>query len=338
MNKIKIFFMVCAALVCMPVAAQTAVDTLSPKELKVKQKAELKAFKEKQKKELNDFIMAQKHPESANGENVNLSKPELTNAADSLAYLFGSYQSNGLKGYIATQLGVDTVHQMNKFCEGVLDRVKTGPADTSADAYYSGIQIGAQILNMAKALSKDYYAADPEKSISANIIALAILRGVMGQSEYTIQEAQSMFQDKMTARQKENKERLYGSNREVGEKWLKDNSTKEGVVVLPSGLQYKILTKGTGEVPKTNQRVKVDYEGRLIDGTVFDSSYKRGKPATFGLSQVVRGWTEALSMMPVGSKWEIYLPYDLAYGDRESGQIKPYSALIFTVELLGIEK
>lgn len=323
--------MVCAAMACMPVAAQTAVDTISPKELKAKQKAELKAFKEKQKKELNDFIAAQKHPESVN---VNLGKPELVNGADSLAYLFGTYQSNGLKGYIATQLGVDTAQQMNKFCEGVLDRVKTGPAD----AYYSGIQIGAQILNMAKALSKDYYAADPSQEISANVIAVAILRAVMGQSEYTVQEAQSLFQDKMTERQKENKERLYGANREAGEKWLAENATKEGVVVLPSGLQYKILTKGTGEIPKATQRVKVDYEGRLIDGTVFDSSYKRGKPSTFGLKQVVSGWTEALSMMPVGSKWEIYLPYNLAYGDRETGQIKPYSALIFTVELLDIEK
>jgi FKBP-type peptidyl-prolyl cis-trans isomerase FklB len=96
---------------------------------------------------------------------------------------------------------------------------------------------------------------------------------------------------------------------------------------------------GDGEKPTATQKVKVDYEGHLVDGTVFDSSYKRGQPATFQVNQVIAGWTEALQLMPVGSKWELYIPYQLAYGDRETGrEIKPYSALIFTVELKGIEK
>jgi FKBP-type peptidyl-prolyl cis-trans isomerase FklB len=109
------------------------------------------------------------------------------------------------------------------------------------------------------------------------------------------------------------------------------------VVTTASGLQYKIIEQGTGEKPKADQSVTVDYEGRLIDGTVFDSSYERGKPATFGVTQVIAGWTEALQLMPMGSKWELYIPYELAYGDRNTGNIKPYSALIFTVELKGIE-
>ena len=134
-------------------------------------------------------------------------------------------------------------------------------------------------------------------------------------------------------------EKLYGANRKAGEDFLAENAKKEGVVTLPSGLQYKVLTKGTGEKPQATDRVQVHYEGRLVDGTVFDASKKHGdKPLTFAANQVIKGWTEALCLMPVGSKWELYIPYQLAYGERDMGTIKPYSALIFTVELLGIEK
>ena len=122
-------------------------------------------------------------------------------------------------------------------------------------------------------------------------------------------------------------------------KFLAENKTKEGVVTTPSGLQYKIITKGTGEIPADSSKVKVNYKGTLIDGTEFDSSYKRKEPATFRANQVIKGWTEALTMMPVGSKWELYIPQELAYGARETGgQIKPFSTLIFEVELVGIEK
>ncbi|WP_373829335.1 FKBP-type peptidyl-prolyl cis-trans isomerase, partial [Bacteroides heparinolyticus] len=114
---------------------------------------------------------------------------------------------------------------------------------------------------------------------------------------------------------------------------------KEGVVTTPSGLQYKIITKGDGAIPADTSKVKVNYKGTLIDGTEFESTYKRNEPATFLANQVIKGWTEALTMMPVGSKWELYIPYNLAYGSRETGgQIKPFSVLIFELELLGIEK
>ena len=105
-----------------------------------------------------------------------------------------------------------------------------------------------------------------------------------------------------------------------------------------SGLQYKVITKGEGPVATTTDRVKVHYEGRLIDGKVFDSSYKRGQPATFGVNQVIKGWTEALTMMPAGSKWELYIPQELAYGAREQKEIPAFSCLIFTVELLEVVK
>ena len=110
------------------------------------------------------------------------------------------------------------------------------------------------------------------------------------------------------------------------------------MVVLPSGLQYKVLKAGTGDIPKATETVKVKYEGRLVDGTVFDASSRHGdQPVSFRANQVIKGWTEALTLMPVGSKWTLYIPYELAYGEREQGQIKPFSALIFDVELIDIE-
>ena len=122
------------------------------------------------------------------------------------------------------------------------------------------------------------------------------------------------------------------------EDFLAQNKSKEGVKVTPSGLQYKIITEGKGEIPADTSRVKVHYKGTLIDGTQFDSSYDRKEPTTFRANQVIKGWTEALTMMPVGSKWELYIPAELGYGSREAGQIKPFSTLIFEVELLSIEK
>ncbi|MCI7575175.1 MAG: FKBP-type peptidyl-prolyl cis-trans isomerase [Bacteroidales bacterium] len=130
----------------------------------------------------------------------------------------------------------------------------------------------------------------------------------------------------------------YGKNLEEGEEFLAQNALRDGVKTTESGLQYEIIKEGKGKVPTTEDKVKVHYHGTLIDGTVFDSSVDRGEPIVFGVTQVIKGWTEALQMMPVGSKWKLYIPYDLAYGEREAGQIPPYSTLIFEVELLGIEK
>ncbi|MBQ9655229.1 MAG: FKBP-type peptidyl-prolyl cis-trans isomerase [Prevotella sp.] len=124
-----------------------------------------------------------------------------------------------------------------------------------------------------------------------------------------------------------------------GKAFLDANAKKEGVVTLPSGLQYKVLQKGNGPVPKESDKVKVKYEGRLIDGTVFDSTDKHGgNPVTFSPAQVIKGWTEALTMMPVGSKWQLYIPQELGYGARPSGPIPAFSTLIFDVELVGIEE
>lgn len=124
-----------------------------------------------------------------------------------------------------------------------------------------------------------------------------------------------------------------------GADFLVENAKKKGVVTLPSGMQYEIITEGSGEIPKASDRVSTHYHGTLIDGTVFDSSVQRGQPADFGVTQVIKGWQEALQLMPVGSKWRLYIPYDLAYGDRGAGgAIGPYATLIFDIELLEILK
>ena len=152
-------------------------------------------------------------------------------------------------------------------------------------------------------------------------------------------QAETLFSSKQQSNKMAKDEKLYGANREAGRKFLEENKTKEGVITTPSGLQYKVLVKGEGQVPQKTDKVQVNYEGRLVDGTVFDASAKHGdKPATFRADQVIKGWTEALTMMPVGSKWQLYIPYELAYGERQAGNIKPYSMLIFDVELVGIEK
>lgn len=133
-------------------------------------------------------------------------------------------------------------------------------------------------------------------------------------------------------------EKIAGEQKSAGEKFLEENKKREGVKVTPSGLQYEVIESTLGQKPKATDTVKVHYEGTLIDGTVFDSSYQRGEPIEFGLNQVIAGWTEGVQLMSVGSKYKLYIPYQLGYGAQGAGgSIPPYSALIFTVELLGIK-
>lgn len=148
-------------------------------------------------------------------------------------------------------------------------------------------------------------------------------------------EAKTVVQDYF----KQLESSMADNNEKAGKQYLADNAKAEGVKVTKSGLQYKVIEEGTGEKPGPNDVVTVHYQGRLIDGTVFDASSKHGtEPASFRADQVIKGWTEALTMMPVGSKWRLYIPQELAYGERQAGQIPPYSTLIFDVELVGIDK
>jgi len=158
-------------------------------------------------------------------------------------------------------------------------------------------------------------------------------------TEEEMRNTLTSYQNQHRAQQMEKRKLQGEQNRAQGESYLAENKTKPGVVTLPSGLQYKIIKEGQGESPSANDQVTVNYRGTLIDGTEFDSSYKRGEPATFGVGGVIKGWTEALQLMKPGSKWELYIPSALAYGERGSGaQIGPNSTLIFDVELISVKK
>ena len=154
-----------------------------------------------------------------------------------------------------------------------------------------------------------------------------------GKTEMTHAEAQKVVNEHFRTLAEE----AYAQNKKAGETFLADNAHKEGVTVLPSGLQYEVIAEGDGKKPSATDRVQCPYEGPLIDGTIFDSSIKRGEPAVFGVNQVIKGWVEALQLMQEGAKWRLYIPYDMAYGEHGAGEmIPPYSALIFDVELIKV--
>lgn len=264
-------------------------------------------------------------------------KANLKTDIDSLSYSIGMAQTQGLKGYLTGRLDVDTAY-MAEFIKGLNEGAnKTSKKDI---AYMAGLQIGQQISNqMMKSINQELFAGDSTKTISKDNFMAGFIAGTLEKGGVmTMEAAQEYTRTAMETIKAKAMEEKYADNKAAGEKFLAENKTKEGVKTTESGLQYKVITEGKGEIPADTCKVKVNYKGTLIDGTEFDSSYKRNEPATFRANQVIKGWTEALTMMPVGSKWELYIPQELAYGSRESGQIKPFSTLIFEVELVGIEK
>ena len=261
-------------------------------------------------------------------------RASLKTDVDTMSYAIGMAQTQGLKDYLVNSLGVDTAY-MGEFIKGLNEGVNAGENAKKA-AYYAGIQIGQQIsTRMVKGINREVFGDDSTKSISMKNFMAAFISATTGKkSLMTMDQAQLIAQSKMREIKSREMMKTYGPNKEAGEKFLKENATKEGVKMLDNGVQYKVLTEGKGAIPADTSLVKVNYEGRLIDGTVFDSSYKRGEPAIFRANQVIRGWTEALCHMPAGSVWEVYIPQDQAYGEREQGDIKPFSALIFKIELV----
>lgn len=191
-------------------------------------------------------------------------------------------------------------------------------------------------MNVGTSLRRQSVEIDPNTFLQGMKDALS-----GGKTLLTDEEAMatlSQFQAELRAKQAEKRKQQTESNQKEGEAFLAANKTKEGVVALPSGLQYKIVTQGTGPKPTASDTVVCNYKGTLIDGTEFDSSYKRGQPATFPVDRVIKGWTEALQLMPVGSKWQLFIPSILAYGEQGAGNdIGPNATLIFEVELLSIQ-
>ena len=261
---------------------------------------------------------------------------KLNNSSDSLSYAAGVALTNGLIPYLLQQK-VDTT-LMTDFVRGLREGLRNAD-NPKQKAYMVGLDIARQINErMVPGITEEF--KDSPDSIVAPLLHKGFIAALEGDTTiFTYDVAEKFFSQKRAADKLAKDERLYGPNREAGEKFLKENAKNDSVIVLPSGLQYKVLVKGDGEVPLENQTVQVNYEGRLIDGTVFDASSKHDtKPSEFKPTQVIKGWTEALTMMPVGSKWQLFIPYYLAYGEKSAGKIQPYSALIFDVELVGIVK
>ena len=267
----------------------------------------------------------------------NRPKADLKNDIDTVAYTIGMSQSRGLKEYLANQNGIDTTY-MDAFVKGLIEAAKAGD-DKEAAAYYAGTQIGQQISNqMIKGLNRELFGEDSTQMISLNNFLAGFIAGTTGENQLmTLRQADSISDVYTKAIKTREAEKQYGDNRVVGERFLSENAKMEGVTVLPSGVQYKVIKEGSGEIPTDTSIVVVNYEGRTIDGMVFDSSYDKD-PVTFPANRVIKGWTEALCRMPVGSVWEVYIPQELAYGERSTGIIKPFSALIFKIELLEIKK
>lgn len=270
-------------------------------------------------------------------------KADLKTDLDSLSYALGMAQTDGLKPYLVNRVGMDTTY-MADFIKGLNEGAQAG-TDKKKAAYYAGIQIGQQVANqMVRGINYELFGQDSTKTIDFDNYLAGFIAGTLEKGGLmNTTEAQTYATVHMEAIKEKMLEEKYADNKAAGEKFLAENKTKEGVKTTPSGLQYKVLVEGTGAIPTDSSRVQVNYTGKLIDGTKFDSSYDRkdkdgkSQPATFGVKQVIKGWTEALTMMPVGSKWELYIPQELAYSSRETGKIKPFSALVFEVELVGIE-
>ena len=265
-------------------------------------------------------------------------KATLKTDVDSLSYAIGISQTNGLKDYLSQRMEMDTAY-IADFLKGVNDAAnKTSKKD---QAYLLGLQIGSQMAGpqAIKGMNHQLFADDSTMTVNKSDILAGVFAGVLNKDmKVTPEEAQVLIQKMMESIKGKAAEKKYADNKAAGEKFLAENKTKEGVKTTASGLQYKVITEGKGEIPNDTCKVKVNYRGKLIDGTEFESTYTRNEPFVTNVGGVIKGWTEALKMMPVGSKWELYIPQELAYGSRDMGQIKPFSALVFEIELLGIEK
>lgn len=261
-------------------------------------------------------------------------KVSLKSDVDSIAYHFGLAQSQGLKQYMTMQLGVDSAY-IDEFIKGMKEGA-VNEANPKKEAYMKGMEVGRQVQQMAKGLSDEVFAGDSTQSISVNTVLAGLVAGLNGTDTLSAEAAYAKFNEKLEPVRTANMEKQYGDNKKAGEKYLAENKKKEGVKVTPSGIQYKVLVEGKGALPTDTSTVKVHYEGKLIDGTKFDSSYDRNQPFEVNLAapRVIPGWVEVLKLMPAGSKWEVVIPQDQAYGAQNMGQIKPFSTLIFTIEVV----
>ena len=246
------------------------------------------------------------------------------------SYALGVIQGKGLKTFLIQQLGVDSAY-IDEAVKGLTDGVDEKKAKKLM-AYAAGLRIAEMNRKSKPMYNKELTGKEDTTYLDLPEFEKALGQVILDQTTAISEDSAKAILDIQMNYKKE-------SYKKENLDWLKQNSKKEGVIELPSGLQYRVLTQANGIIASDTTEVKVHYEGKLLDGTVFDSSYKRGTPASFRPSQVIKGWREALLMMPEGSVWELYIPANLAYGESGAGQqIPANSALIFKIELLKVNR
>lgn len=248
--------------------------------------------------------------------------------ADSASYAMGVLQAPSLMQYLQQREGVDSAYIGEAL--SALSANLTEEQTNRIIAFATGLKIAKINESMKSDLNRQLTGKADTTFLNLNLMNQALTDAGTGKAGMlTAEQAMALMerQEKFVAE----------GMRLEGEKWLDENAQKEGVVTTASGLQYKVLTQGEGKKATADNMVEVHYEGRLLDGTIFDSSYQRGQTASFKPTQVIKGWTEALQMMPEGSTWELYIPYNLAYGERGNRNIPPYSTLIFKVQVIAVK-
>ncbi|MBP3725915.1 MAG: FKBP-type peptidyl-prolyl cis-trans isomerase [Bacteroidaceae bacterium] len=254
-------------------------------------------------------------------------KASMNNNVDSLSFAIGNANSQGLNQFLAQQ-GIDSAYA-DDVIEGMVKGFNEAE-DKKKAAYNMGIGLGMQIDQMFKGMSQQVFAGDTTQTLSRQNFIAGVVAGAKG--EPNIMEPAAM-ERLFTSLMEQNSQKLVKENKD----FLAANAKKAGVKTTESGLQYKVLKQGKGHIPSDSTQVRLHYEGRTIDGKVFDSSYKNhGDPIVMQPRQFIPGFCEALTMMPTGSTWEIYIPAELAYGNQQMRDIRPNSTLIFKVELISI--
>ena len=256
---------------------------------------------------------------------------------DTLSYAIGMSQTQGLKDYLAMRMGVDTTY-VEEFLKGFREGIKSSD-DKGKAAYYAGIQIGQQVSQgMLQNINQMIFGNDSTQTVNEDNVYAGFMAAVAGNDKVmSLDSANAFVQTRMESIRENARAKAFAENKAAGEEFMANIAKKEGIQELGNGVYYEVITEGNGEVAADTCRVKVHYEGKLIDGTVFDSNMEND-PTSFRANQVIPGFKAALTTMPVGSKWIVYIPQDQAYGAQDMGNIKPFSALTFTIELLEIEK
>lgn len=279
----------------------------------------------------------------------NSPKASFNDDIDSLSYNRGVAISNGLTDYLAQAKNVDTTY-IDDFIKGVIDG-KNSADDKAKNAYLAGIEIGRQIAEgYIPNMNRDLFGDDSTKTLNVDNILAGFFDGIKKTSKVTAREADSISTEQIKNIKRREAEKKYSENKKKNEEFLVANAKKDSVntlkvshknpdgTTIQSSLQYKVLTAGNGAIPTDTNTVVVNYEGRTIDGNVFDSSYKYNQPLETRVNgNIIAGWQEILKKMPAGSTWEVYIPQELAYGPYSQSPIDPFSTLIFKIELLEVK-